>query len=210
MALNSNSGFTADEIRKYSEIAATVKRNAYAPYSEFFVGAALVGESGKIYTGVNVENASYPLGLCAERTAICKAVSEGERKFRGIFVATDLEEEFGAPCGGCRQVLNEFGEYPVFLVRNDLQYKQTSVSELLPFAFGPSHLLAMPRTQTKQDQPAPPVFMAHHESIASELNRIRSEEGLRRHSSSASASTMSLDGMVMPLGGTKRKSDAQG
>ena len=87
-------------------LAAGVRRKAYAPYSHYPVGAALFTASGKVYTGCNVENASYGLSICAERTAAFKAVSEGEREFVAIAVVT---ENGSAPCGACRQVLNEFG-----------------------------------------------------------------------------------------------------
>jgi len=96
-----------DEIRqKLVEAAAEARRWAYAPYSKYKVGAALLTASGKIYEGVNVENAAYPAGICAERVAVFKAVSEGERSFVALAVVT---ANAGAPCGSCRQVLAEFG-----------------------------------------------------------------------------------------------------
>mmetsp|Transcript_17926 Transcript_17926/g.29440 ORF Transcript_17926/g.29440 Transcript_17926/m.29440 type:complete len:174 (+) Transcript_17926:37-558(+) len=122
-------------------LAVQAKSRAYAPYSEFYVGAALEASSGKVYTGCNIENSSYPLSLCAERCAIAKAVSEGERHFRSIYIATDLEHEFAGPCGGCRQVLSEFGNFSVFLIKPDLSVRKHTVSELMPHAFTPKHLL---------------------------------------------------------------------
>ena len=88
------------------ELANEARRRAYAPYSNYKVGAALRTKSGRIFTGVNIENAAYPTSICAERTAVFKAVSEGERDFEIIAVVTD---NGGSPCGSCRQVLAEFG-----------------------------------------------------------------------------------------------------
>ncbi|HEC33587.1 MAG TPA: cytidine deaminase, partial [Chloroflexi bacterium] len=93
--------------------AKAARENAYAPYSGYRVGAALLGRSGRIYTGCNVENAVYPLCTCAERVAVVKAVSEGERQFVALAVVT---ENGGAPCGSCRQTLREFGEDIVVLI----------------------------------------------------------------------------------------------
>lgn len=118
--------------------ARRVREQAYAPYSGYRVGAALLGRSGRIYTGCNVENAVYPLGLCAERAALVKAVSEGEREFIAIAVVT---ENSGTPCGACRQVLREFGEDIVVLIADTQgNYYQTTVRELLPRSFGPEFL----------------------------------------------------------------------
>jgi cytidine deaminase len=88
------------------QIANKVKSNSYSPYSKFRVGAVLVSEEGNLYSGVNVENSSYGLNNCAERSAIFKAVSEGERKFKTIVIASDAED-FITPCGACRQVMME-------------------------------------------------------------------------------------------------------
>lgn len=116
------------------EAALEVRKWAYAPYSHYAVGAALLTASGKIYDGVNVENAAYPSGICAERTAVFKAVSEGERSFIAIAVAT---ANGGTPCGSCRQVLAEFGlDTLVYIVDEKGNVTQeTSVRELLPGAF---------------------------------------------------------------------------
>jgi cytidine deaminase len=115
------------------------RRWAYAPYSEYAVGAALLTSSGVIYDGVNIENAAYPTSMCAERVAVFKAVSEGETNFIAIAVATS---NGGTPCGACRQVLSEFGlETKVLIVNGDGIIKQeTTVAELLPGAFGPQDL----------------------------------------------------------------------
>jgi cytidine deaminase len=121
-------------------MAIEARQWAYAPYSHYTVGAILLTESGKLYDGVNIENAAYPTSICAERVAIFKAVSEGERHFKTIVVAT---ENGGTPCGSCRQVMAEFGmETEVIIV--DAKGKiiqETTVNELLPGAFGPEHLL---------------------------------------------------------------------
>ena len=113
---------------------------AYAPYSNYKVGAALLADSGRIYTGVNVENAAYPTGICAERVAVYKAVSEGERQFQAVAVATS---NGGSPCGSCRQVLSEFGlEIRVILADEQGEILlETDVASLLPGAFRPDHLM---------------------------------------------------------------------
>jgi len=108
---------------------------AYAPYSHYNVGAALLTESGEIYDGVNIENAVYPVGICGERTAIFKAVSEGHRSFQAIAVVT---KNGGTPCGACRQVMAEFGLDTIVLIANtegELVH-QLTVAELLPYSFG--------------------------------------------------------------------------
>jgi len=129
-----------DELRdKLIETSLGARRWAYAPYSEYAVGAALLTSSGKIYDGVNIENAAYPTSMCAERVAVFKAVSEGETNFTAIAVASS---NGGTPCGACRQVLSEFGlETKVLVVDGDGKVRQeTTVAELLPGAFGPQDL----------------------------------------------------------------------
>ena len=112
---------------------------AYAPYSRYKVGAAVLTSSGKIYDGVNVENAAYPTSICAERVAVFKAVSEGEREFTALAVASN---NGGAPCGACRQVLSEFGQDIKVLIVNGegVVEQETTIAELLPGAFGPQDL----------------------------------------------------------------------
>jgi len=124
---------------KLVETAVQARQWAYAPYSKYSVGAALLTASGKIYEGVNIENAAYPVTICAERVAVFKAVSEGERDFKAIVVAT---ENGGSPCGSCRQVLAEFGVETVVLLVNAAGQlvQETSVEKLLPGAFLPRHL----------------------------------------------------------------------
>ena len=122
------------------DLANEARKRAYAPYSKYHVGAALRTKSGKIYTGVNIENAAYPHTMCAERVAIFKAVSEGETEFEVIAVATN---NGGSPCGGCRQVMAEFGLDTIVLIADGEGHlqKQMTVDELLPEAFTPKQLL---------------------------------------------------------------------
>lgn len=119
--------------------AIAASRNAYAPYSNYRVGAVLVSQDERIFTGCNVENASYPVTICAERTALVKAVSEGAREFQIIVVAT---KNGGSPCGMCRQMLYEFSPH-LRVVTCDFTgkvYLDTSLSELLPNGFRPESL----------------------------------------------------------------------
>ncbi len=120
--------------------AKTAFDRAYAPYSRFQVGAALLGTDGKIYAGCNVENASYGLSRCAEQTAIQKMVSEGVRGFSKAVVYT-LASPPSSPCGACRQILFEFGENAeVVMVNDQNETRVFTVSELLPAGFGPRDL----------------------------------------------------------------------
>jgi cytidine deaminase len=126
----------SDEIRtSLIQAAIAARKWAYAPYSHYAVGAALLTSSGKVYDGVNVENAVYPTGICAERVAVFKAVSEGELEFQAIAVVTT---NGGTPCGACRQVLSEFGLDTLVLIANDRGelIQQVTVADLLPGAFG--------------------------------------------------------------------------
>ena len=129
------------------EMALEARKLAYAPYSKFKVGAALLGTNGIVYMGCNVENASYSATNCAERTAIFSAVSEGQKEFEAIAIVGGHEEaselEFCAPCGVCRQVLREFSNpdtFEVILARNSEDYKVFTLEELLPMSFGPENL----------------------------------------------------------------------
>lgn len=128
-----------DQREQLIESALRARRWAYVPYSHYPVGAALLTTSGKIYDGVNIENAAYPTGICAERVAVFKAVSEGEREFVAIAVVTD---NGGTPCGACRQVLSEFGLDTQVIIADDAGkvLQQLSVGDLLPGAFRPSDL----------------------------------------------------------------------
>lgn len=130
---------TREEKQSLIDLANEARKRAYAPYSKYQVGAALRTKTGRIFTGVNIENAAYPHTMCAERVAIFKAVSEGEREFEIISVATD---NGGSPCGGCRQVLAEFGLDTIVLMadKDGRLIKETRVRELLPEAFTPEKL----------------------------------------------------------------------
>jgi cytidine deaminase len=130
---------TDNERRVLIDLANEARRRAYAPYSNYQVGAALRTRSGRLFTGCNVENAAYPTSMCAERVAIYKAVSEGEKEFDVIAVVTP---NGGTLCGGCRQVLAEFGLDTLVLVANGegRLVQETTVSGLLPGAFTPKDL----------------------------------------------------------------------
>jgi cytidine deaminase len=129
-----------EELRqKLIRTALEARRWAYAPYSNYPVGAALLTVSGRIYDGVNIENAAYPTGMCAERVAVFKAVSEGERTFSAVAIATS---NGGTPCGACRQVMSEFGQetWVILVDENGAVTLELPLSDLLPGAFGPSSL----------------------------------------------------------------------
>ena len=126
--------------------ALEVLPNAYAPYSEFYVGAAALFSSGKVYTGVNVENASYPAGICAERNAIFHAAAGGERSLTAIAIVSGKKgviTEYSSPCGICRQVMREFGDPKkilVILAKTPEDYREKTLDQLLPDSFGPEDL----------------------------------------------------------------------
>ena len=127
-----------NRISELLEAAAQAQKMAYAPYSRFAVGAALLAADGTIYTGCNVENASYGLGICAERNAIAHAVSCGAKQFTAVAVVT---ENGVTPCGACRQVLAEFAPgMTVYVADTRGNQRVYSLAELLPDAFGPGHL----------------------------------------------------------------------
>ena len=122
------------EIQKLMDCAIKARENAYSPYSHFAVGAALLCEDGTIYEGCNIENASYGLTNCAERTVIFKAVSEGHIKFKALAVVADTEGPC-APCGACRQVMAEF-KIPLIIMGNSMgNIKIVTIEEVLPFSF---------------------------------------------------------------------------
>ena len=116
------------------EAALAARECAYAPYSKFLVGAAVRAESGKIYTGCNIENASYGLTVCAERNALFSAVGAGERKFTALCVVGDTEEPI-SPCGACRQVMAEFKVPCIILANLKGDVKEYTLEELLPYGF---------------------------------------------------------------------------
>lgn len=120
------------------EQAKLARERAYAPYSNYRVGASLLTTGGRVYTGCNVENAVFSETICAERTAVVKAVSAGERDFAALAVVT---RDGGAPCGACRQVLNEFAPDLLVLIADETgNVRQTTVAQLLPDGFGPQNL----------------------------------------------------------------------
>lgn len=119
--------------------ALEAKKKAYVPYSNFHVGAALITEDDKVFTGCNIEIASYSPTLCAERTAIFKAISEGHKKIKAIAVVGD--GDFTYPCGVCRQVIREFGKDATIIVANsEDDYREYKLDDLLPHSFGPEDL----------------------------------------------------------------------
>jgi len=130
---------TDQEKQALVDLANTARERAYVPYSQYPVGSALRTKSGRIFTGVNVENAAYPQTMCAERVAIFKAVSEGEKDFEVITVVTN---NGGSPCGGCRQVMAEFGLDTIVILADGKGriVEETAVENLLPGAFTPEHL----------------------------------------------------------------------
>lgn len=119
--------------------AIEARGKSYSPYSHFKVGAALKTTSGKVYTGTNVENASYGLTVCAERVAVYKAVSEGEREFEALAVFTEADE-LTPPCGACRQVLWEFSKNLIIVLANPREEKTLKLSDLLPLPFQKENL----------------------------------------------------------------------
>ncbi len=122
------------------DMAFAMLERSYVPYSHFPVGAALLCEDGTVYTGCNVENAAYGSTICAERTALVKAVSEGRKRFAAIAIA-GRSEDYCWPCGACRQMLYEFApELTVLVARADGQFVKLPLGELLPHGFGPAHL----------------------------------------------------------------------
>ena len=128
------------DYEKLAQMAIDAKQMSYSPYSQFSVGAALLAKGGKIYTGCNVESAAFSPTNCAERTAIFKAVSEGDREFVAIAVAgslKDTEPDYCYPCGVCRQVLNEFctDDFTVIAVKTATDYQIHKLGELLPHSF---------------------------------------------------------------------------
>lgn len=133
-------------IKELIRSAAEARKKAYAPYSGYLVGAAVLTNELRIYTGCNIENASYSPAICAERTAIAKAVSEGWRKIKAIAVVGgkkgDTISQYAFPCGVCRQVLREFADeqFLIIVAKSENDYKIYSLCELLPESFGPENL----------------------------------------------------------------------
>ena len=135
------------QLQELIDTALSMRKMSYTPYSHFNVGAALLSADGKIFTGCNIENASYTPTNCAERTAFFKAVSEGVKDFTAIAIAggkEDAEElDYCPPCGVCRQVMSEFckDDFKIILVKSETEYKEYTLTELVPERFTPDNLL---------------------------------------------------------------------
>ncbi len=131
-----------EQIKELIRLALQARKAAYAPYSHFQVGAALLCGNGRVYTGCNIENASYGATCCAERTAVYKAVSQGERGFLAIAIAGGLGKDgpdgYAYPCGICRQVMKEFcgGSFLIIVAKGEEEYRVHTLEELLPCGFG--------------------------------------------------------------------------
>ncbi|PUU76387.1 cytidine deaminase-like protein [Tuber borchii] len=136
-------GLTLEELQELSKRATAAKDVSYCPYSNFRVGCALLCDDGSWVIGANVENASYPVTICAERTALVKAITEGKKKFRAIGVSTDISPP-ASPCGMCRQFIREFSDnsVPIFMYgKEEGECVVRTLGELLPMSFGPEDLL---------------------------------------------------------------------
>jgi cytidine deaminase len=134
--------------KSLSKRALAARRFSYSPYSHFRVGAAVLTASGKVFTGCNIENSSYSLTICAERTALFKAVSEGHKKFRAIAIASD-EDGFTTPCGACRQVILDLaGNIDVVFTKKNGETRVVAMQDLLPLAFTKKNLDALKKSRT--------------------------------------------------------------
>ncbi len=135
-----NKNLNQEQTKKLLEIARLVRKKSYAPYSKFYVGAAILTKDGQIFSGCNVENAAYGEAICAERVALTKAVSEGQKQFVAIALATSVKKTVW-PCGACRQILAEFSpDITVLASGLDGKTQTYTLGELLPFSFGPKDL----------------------------------------------------------------------
>lgn len=143
MKIKGDLQMTDNERQSLIQAALNVRENAYAPYSGFYVGAALLTESGKLFTGTNVENSSFPVGVCAERSAFAAAISSGERKFTAICVTGEkknnslLAADYCMPCGMCRQFMTEFcaKDFEIISAKTPDDFQVYHLSELMPGAF---------------------------------------------------------------------------
>ena len=132
-------------IRGLCQKAVEMRSESYAPYSDFLVGSAILTSDGEIFTGCNIENSAFGPSICAERTAIVKAVSEGRKDFAAIAIAggkRDGELQYCAPCGVCRQVMREFcrSDFKIYLAKSADDYQEFTLGGLLPESFGPENL----------------------------------------------------------------------
>jgi cytidine deaminase len=132
-------GLTNDEINKLFTLGEEARSKSYSPYSKFRVGSSLLTDSGKYFQGANVENVSYGLAVCAERTCIFTAVLAGEKNLKAITATTDLEDII-SPCGACRQVIAEFGNPIIFTISKSKKFKVYTLNELLPDGCKIDHL----------------------------------------------------------------------
>lgn len=133
------------DVQRMFTAALECKKNSYSPYSKFRVSCALLCKDGTIIPGVNIENCSYPCGICAERCAICSAISQGKREFVSILVNSDMENDFIYPCGMCRQVLAEFGNLEIISTKaKPGEMKRYHTTDLLAEAFTPADLTKVP------------------------------------------------------------------
>ncbi|KAK9883052.1 hypothetical protein WA026_001260 [Henosepilachna vigintioctopunctata] len=124
------------DIQNLLREAVEARLSSYSPYSNFKVGAAVLSEDGVIFKGCNVENASYPIGMCAEKTAFGAAICAGKRKFKAVAIIADQEKVFTPPCGGCRQFMSEFNEIDLYISKPDLtNVLVTSLKDILPLQF---------------------------------------------------------------------------
>lgn len=146
-AVQSGAALPPKMIENLITTALKMRKRAYCPYSGYSVGAALLTKSGKIYGGCNIENAAYPDTVCGERTAIFKAISEGECAFVAIAVAggrSETPEGYSVPCGSCRQVMNEFcdpDDFTIVVAKSTEEYKVFTLRDLLPESFSPAALV---------------------------------------------------------------------
>ncbi|XP_046375749.2 cytidine deaminase-like [Haliotis rufescens] len=130
-----------EKLQELVNAAFDMKGCAYCPYSNFHVGCAVLTESGEVYAGCNVENASYGLSICAERVAMTNALSKGHRKFRAAAVSCDVVDTFKGPCGACRQFFIEFGlDWDLYMVKPDKTWMKMQMGELVPLPFTPASL----------------------------------------------------------------------
>ena len=127
------------DYKKLINTAIKYQKNAYAPYSKFLVGASVLCQNGKIFGGANIENASYPCGICAERVALSKAISEGENKFVAVAIVGD-GKNYCYPCGLCRQFLSEFGNIKIIVANSVNDFVETDTKTLLPNSFDCNNL----------------------------------------------------------------------
>ncbi|KAG5295265.1 cytidine deaminase [Histoplasma ohiense] len=139
--MSTSSQVSAAELQTLSSKAIAAKEAAHCPYSKFRVGACLLTEEREFIVGANVENVSYPVGVCAERCAFSTAVVTGHKKFKAIAIATDIVPG-ASPCGMCRQFMREFcpPSFPVYMYGGDGKYTVKTMGELLPHSFGPNDL----------------------------------------------------------------------